>query len=82
MRVVVEAERLGQSSVLGLRGRRPDHVQVRLVRVHLHQAGEELQADWGVPFDSLESNAVGSEGRHDIRVIVGERVLGICPQQQ
>ena len=66
MLVVIEAERHSQGAMLSLRGRRPDPVQVRLVRVHPHQAGEELQGGRGIPFNCLESDAVGHEGRRDI----------------
>jgi hypothetical protein len=42
VQVVVEAERHRQGAVLSHRGRRPDRMQIELVRVHPHQAGEEI----------------------------------------
>ena len=82
MRVVVEAERLGQSSVLGLRGRRPNCVKVDLMRMHPQQAGEEVQALRRKLLELTESNAVSNECGDDIRVGIRKRMLRIRPQQQ
>ena len=60
--VVIEVERHCQGALLSRRDRQPDHVQVGLVRLHPHQACEELQAGRHVPFSFLENDAVGREG--------------------
>ncbi len=82
VRLVVEAEGRRQDSVLSLRGRRPDRVQVELMRVHPQQAGEEIQARRRILLEFVESSAVGIEGGYDLHVGVRERMLRIRPQQQ
>ena len=81
MRVIVEAERRCQRTVLGLRGRRPGSVQVELMRVHPQQAGKEIQARRRIPLKLVENSAVGVEGSNDLRVRIGERMLRIRPRR-
>ncbi len=47
VQIIIEVERRGEAAVLtllSLQGRGPDNVEVVLVRMHQHKAGEEFQA--------------------------------------
>ncbi len=68
--------------MLSRRGRRPDRVQIQLVRMHPHQAGEEIQAIRRFLFSFVENSTVGIKGSNDVRVGVRKRALRIRPQQE
>jgi hypothetical protein len=50
-------------------------VQVVLVGVHPHEAGEQVEAVRGIPLAFLEGSPIGDEGSRDFLIVVGERML-------
>ncbi len=57
-------------------GRRgPGNVQVVLVSMHPHEAGEQVEAVGGKLLALLEVSPIGDEGSRDFLVVVGERML-------
>ncbi len=75
--IVIEVERRGKGTVLSFRGRGPDNVEVVLVRMHPHKAGEEFQARRRLFLGPLKNSSIRSESRDNFRVGIGESVLGI-----
>ncbi len=73
MRIVIEAKNRRKDSMLSRRGRRPDSVQIQLVRMHPHQAGEEIQAICRIIFSFVESSTVSIKGSNDVRVGVRKK---------
>ncbi len=70
-------ERRGEGSVLSLRGRGPDDVEIVLMRMHPHKAGEEFQARRRLFLGPLKNSSIRGESRDNFRIRVGESVLGI-----
>ncbi len=57
--VVLEAQRRRQDAVLRHGGSRPGDMQVELMGVHPHQAGEKIQAGRGQLLVLLKDIAIG-----------------------
>jgi hypothetical protein len=68
--------------MLSHRGRGPDGVEIVLMHMHPHKAGDEIQARWRILFGLLEDDPVGSESFYNLRVGIGKGVLRIRSEQQ
>ena len=60
----------------------PNNVEVVLVRMHPHKAGEEFQARRRLFLGLLKNSSIRSESRDNFRVGVGKSVLGIRLEQR
>ena len=60
----------------------PNNVEVVLVRMRPHKAGEEFQARRRLFLGLLKHSSIRSESRDNFRVGVRESVLGIRSEQQ
>ncbi len=58
VQIIIEVERRCEGAVLSLRGRRPDNMEIVLMRMHPHKAGEEFQARRRLFLGFLECSSV------------------------